>query len=186
MAVWNELMDIRTSIERSFSQASTGYDDHAAVQRRIGIDLIRRLQNAKAQSAADSLEPGGQSGDRVDSDQVILDAGCGTGHFLPILHALSGLVSKVRCIALDRSPGMLTMMQARHDNAATVPLRGDLESLPLASNSIDLIFSNLAMQWLDDPSDWLTEAARVLKPGGWLAATTLTAGTLEQISLASF
>jgi malonyl-CoA O-methyltransferase len=61
-----------------------------------------------------------------------------------------------------------------------LPLCGDLEALPLAAASIDLVWSSLALQWCD-PHRAFAEFARVLRPGGaaWLA--TLGPGTLREL-----
>lgn len=73
--------------------------------------------------------------------------------------------------ALDLSPPML--VQARQKDAADHYLAGDIESLPLATATFDLAWSNLAVQWCGNLSTALRELYRVVRPGGVVAFTTL-------------
>lgn len=78
--------------------------------------------------------------------------------------------------ALDLSPPML--VQARQKDAADHYLAGDIESLPLATATFDLAWSNLAVQWCGNLSTALRELYRVVRPGGVVAFTTLVQGSL--------
>jgi malonyl-CoA O-methyltransferase len=60
-------------------------------------------------------------------------------------------------------------------------LRGDAERLPLQSASCDLLFSSLALQWCANFAAVLSEAGRVLRPGGVLAFSSLCVGTLQEL-----
>jgi malonyl-CoA O-methyltransferase len=60
-------------------------------------------------------------------------------------------------------------------------LCADMERLPLATQSIDMIVSNLALQWLDDLSAVFTEFQRVLKPDGVLLFATFGPDTLLEL-----
>jgi malonyl-CoA O-methyltransferase len=60
-------------------------------------------------------------------------------------------------------------------------LVADAESLPLASDSIDLVFSSLAVQWCARPEHLFAELARVLRPGGRSVFTTLGPQTLYEL-----
>jgi malonyl-CoA O-methyltransferase len=63
-------------------------------------------------------------------------------------------------------------------------LCGDAESLPLADNSVDLMFSSLAIQWCENSAQLFAEVRRVLKPGGKFYVSTLGPGTLHELRLA--
>jgi malonyl-CoA O-methyltransferase len=66
-------------------------------------------------------------------------------------------------------------------------LRGlcaDAEQLPLADASVDVIFSNLALQWCEDLPGAMCEIARVLVRGGCAAICTLGADTLWELRAA--
>ena len=56
----------------------------------------------------------------------------------------------------------------------------DAERLPLAAGSLDLVFSNLALQWCR-PEAVFSEAARVLRPGGLLIFSTFGPDTLKEL-----
>ncbi len=98
----------------------------------------------------------------LDPAAIVADLGCGTGRTSA---ALSPFVAQV--VAVDASPEMLGAARARlaaHDN---VDLReGTLESLPLATASVDVALLVLVLHHVSDPSRILAEAARVVRPGG--------------------
>jgi malonyl-CoA O-methyltransferase len=60
-------------------------------------------------------------------------------------------------------------------------LVGDAEAIPLATASVDLIFSSLAVQWCQQPQQLFAELARVLKPGGRCVFTSLGPDTLCEL-----
>ncbi|AQT12475.1 malonyl-CoA O-methyltransferase [Pseudomonas protegens] len=147
----------KRQVAASFSRAAASYDSVAELQRAVGQQLLSRLPPG--------LEP-----------RCWLDLGCGTGHFSRVLgqrfRAAQGL-------ALDIAEGMLN--HARPLGGADHFIAGDAERLPLQGDSCQLIFSSLAVQWCDDFSAVLSEAMRVLKPGGVLAFASLCVGTLQEL-----
>ena len=103
-----------------------------------------------------------------------LDLGCGTGFFLS---ALAGRCQQLH--GLDLAPGMLAQAALRGSGARLVC--GDAEALPFADQSLDWVFSSLALQWCERPAQAFAEIHRVLKPGGQLLFSTLLAGSLWQL-----
>lgn len=152
----NELPDKRL-VAASFSRAAASYDAVAELQRAVGDALITQL-------------PGG-----LQSEQW-LDLGCGTGHFLRVL---ASRFPAGNGVALDIAEGMLR--HARPQGGASAFVAGDAECLPLRDASFDLVFSSLALQWCDDFAAVLSEAKRVLRPGGVLAFSSLCTGTLQEL-----
>jgi malonyl-CoA O-methyltransferase len=61
---------------------------------------------------------------------------------------------------------------------------GDLERLPLAASSVNLLWSNLALQWCDDLPAAFAEFQRVLAPGGLLMFSTFGPDTLRELKRA--
>lgn len=145
-------------VARAFSAAAQQYDSEAVLQREVGHTLL-------------SLLP---------ADLLVhnwLDLGCGTGYFC---RQLQQRFVQAAGIGLDIAPGML--QQARAVRPGTHYLCGDAVALPLASESQDLIFSSLALQWCSDFAAVLSEVRRALKPGGVLAFSSLATGTLQELN----
>jgi malonyl-CoA O-methyltransferase len=179
----------RQGIRNAFDRAAAHYDEAAHIQREICSRL-------SAFAMALDLEPA------LRSDGPVLDAGCGTGFGFAELDRLCPGASR---IALDLAPSMLKQAGRRHARAraasnpaepaacadaaracaanrasAWLAVCGDLEHLPLARDSIALIWSSLAIQWCD-PGRALAECARVLAPGGVALVATLGPRTLWEL-----
>ncbi|HEC12859.1 MAG TPA: malonyl-[acyl-carrier protein] O-methyltransferase BioC [Acidiferrobacteraceae bacterium] len=159
------LVDALANIEkaqarRAFSQAASRYDDVAVLHQEIGRRMLERLDEIK-------LRP-----------QQIVDAGCGTGYCLP---GLGQRYDRAPIVAMDFALPMLGQA-ARHRNRRSKIqlLAGDLEAMPIADNSVDLLFSNLALQWCR-PDRVFAQFSRVLKPGGLLLFTTFGPDTLIEL-----
>ncbi|UAY97928.1 malonyl-ACP O-methyltransferase BioC [Dickeya dadantii] len=147
----------KQAIARAFGRAAGYYDRFAALQRESGEQLMTLVGN--------------------HAGSEVLDAGCGTGYFSARWQASGKQVT-----ALDLSTEMLAI--ARQRQAATRYLQGDIEHLPLADGSVDISFSNMAMQWCDDFDAGLAELYRVTRPGGAIAICTLAEGTLAELDTA--
>jgi ubiquinone/menaquinone biosynthesis C-methylase UbiE len=92
----------------------------------------------------------------------ILEAGCGTGHWLAAMHAPGRDL-----YGLDPSIGMLIQARRRH-----VPLhlvQGHARRLPFPSESFDLVYCVNALHHFHDPPAFVGQAYRLLRPGGALA-----------------
>ncbi|WP_438970011.1 malonyl-ACP O-methyltransferase BioC [Methylophaga sp.] len=157
-------------VAQSFAAAAGQYDDVAVLQRQTADELLDRLSLMK-------IKP-----------RKILDLGAGTGRNLALLHQR---YPDAQLIAMDIAPGMLNQAKKRfrHDlglkrllpkNKPLQTITGDAESLPLADNSIDLVFANLALQWCD-PRQSFHEIQRVLKADGLLMFTSLGPDTLTEL-----
>ena len=154
----------------SFSRSAAEYDSVAVLQRQTGDELLDRLSLLK------------------NAPKTILDLGAGTGRQTAML---ATRYPKSQLIALDISPTMLQYARTQHQaalglsrllpkNKRTRYLSGDAESLPLADNSIDLVYANLCLQWCD-PRRCFNEIQRVLRPDGVLMFTTLGPDTLTEL-----
>jgi ubiquinone/menaquinone biosynthesis C-methylase UbiE/DNA-binding transcriptional ArsR family regulator len=100
----------------------------------------------------------------IDDRWVVGDLGAGTG---AVAEALALVVDRV--IAVDNSPAMLAAARRRLGAFPHVELRrGDLEQLPIESETLDAATLVLVLPYLAQPERVLQEAARVLKPDGRL------------------
>ena len=147
----------KRQVAASFSRAAESYDAVAELQRNVGTQLLARLPT--------SLQP-----------RRWLDLGCGTGYFT---RALAERFAQGEGLAVDIAEGMLR--HARPQGGAAHFIAGDAEALPLQSDSVELLFSSLALQWCADFPRVLSEAQRVLRPGGVLAFSSLCVGTLQEL-----
>jgi len=103
----------------------------------------------------------------------VLDVGCGSGLTL-VLAAGRGAVSS----GLDISPGLLGLARDRLPQA---DLReGDMESLPFGDAAFDAVTGVNAFQFAGDPRRALGEAARVVRPGGYVVASLFAAPERSQ------
>lgn len=94
-----------------------------------------------------------------------LDAGCGTGALTAVVAAR---YRPSAVVALDRSAGFVA--SARDTLPAAVCCVGDALSLPLRDGTCDAAVSGLALNFLPGPEAAVAEAARVVRPGGLVAA----------------
>jgi ArsR family transcriptional regulator len=100
----------------------------------------------------------------ADPAWTVADLGCGTG-------ALSAAIAPfvLRVVGVDQSEDMLHAARRRTAGAPNVELRqGALEALPLEDKSCDAALLVLALGWVEDPAQVLSEAARIVRPGGRL------------------
>lgn len=144
-------------IAASFSRAAASYDSVAALQRRVGERLLAQLPVSSA-------------------PRDWLDLGCGTGYFSRLL---AQRFPGAQGVALDIAEGML--LHARREGGAQRFVVADAEHLPLRDQCLDLLFSSLALQWCADFGQVLSEAQRVLRPGGLLLFSSLCSGTLAEL-----
>ena len=165
-----ETLPNKQLVARSFGQAAAHYDEVAVLQRQTGDELLERLSLV-------TLQP-----DRI------LDLGAGTGRNLTLL---AQRYPKAEIVAIDLAKEMLQQARAHYrqqqgfkywlpNTSKPHYLLGDAEHLPLADNSVDLVFANLTLQWCD-PRNSFAEVQRVLRPDGLLMFTSLGPDTLTEL-----
>jgi len=161
----------KVRVRASFDRAAKTYDAAAVLQAEVRKRMLDRLDLVKI------------------SPSVILDAGCGTGH---ASRALSQRFKQAQLISLDIAMGMLKLTTAQDSKVKRLlgmskqaEVCGDIEQLPLASSTVDLLWSNLAMQWCNDLDAAFSEAHRVMRPEGLLMFSTFGPDTLKELRAAA-
>lgn len=111
--------------------------------------------------------------------KTVVDLGCGTGSAGP---ALARRFRRARVIGMDLSRGMLAQLARKKSwRSKVAAVQADARALPLADVSVDVVFANLLLPWVDDPADLFREAARVLKKGGLMLFSTLGPDSLLEL-----
>lgn len=88
-------------------------------------------------------------------------------------------------VALDFSVSMLRTGRRSFLGRNPFRLGADVERLPLAAGTFELVWSNMALHWLADPLPALKEFARVLAPEGLLMFSTLGPDSLKELRAAA-
>lgn len=155
-------------VRRAFSRASDSYEAAAALQREVESRLLESL---------DYLE------DRAPD--TVLDLGCGPGHAAA---AMRRRWLKARIVAMDLALPMLRQARTRSGwNPLQKPIdriNADARALPLAEASVDVLFCNLCLQWVEDLGAAFAGFRRALRPGGLLLCSTFGPDTLQELRAA--
>ena len=156
----NQGVCLTTQIASQFTRAATSYDSLAIVQKVIADDLLEVLTKRRFER--------------------LLDVGCGTGR---VTQQLSERAEQV--IGLDLSMGMLRFAQTQPPMSPLSNitwLNADADQLPLASDSIDGVFSSMALQWSQNLSACYQELFRVCRPNARVVLAIMSHGSLFELA----
>jgi trans-aconitate 2-methyltransferase len=110
----------------------------------------------------------------LDGDEVVLDAGCGSGR---VTAELVRRVPRGRVYGVDVAPSMVAHASARLGASATILLQ-DLQALSLPE-PVDVIFSNATFHWIEDHDALFAALRRGMSQGGRLVAQCGGVGNIE-------
>jgi len=188
------------------SQSSTPAERSSAP---IDLRRVRQLFSSPARVAESGFlrrEIAGRMFERLEliklAPALVLDAGCGDGADLPVLRQRFGAA---RLLGIDASVEMLEAARASQNAAQSSMNRllqrwlpkttagagigaelacGNFAQLPLAADSADLIWSNLALHWHPQPHQVFTEWRRVLRIDGLLMFSCFGPDTFRELRAA--
>ena len=165
----NKLLDIaeidRNAMRLAFEKAASSYDAVAVLQQEVANRLVERMEFM-------SMKP-----------RCILDAGSGTGF---VSQLLAERFPKAKITALDLAFNMLKQAKSKRTfkqrwNKQFRYVNAEVESLPFADASVELIISGLTLQWCQDLPKVFKEFRRVLAPGGLLLFSSFGPDTLKEL-----
>jgi len=151
----------KKAIAKSFGKAASHYDSVAHFQRWVGDQLLTKIS--------------------VRNVNTVVDLGCGTGFYMP---ALQSQFPDASVYGLDLSEDMVLFAKGLRNKASLNWLVGDAESLPFKTGSVDVIFSNLSVQWCGSLESLFLEISRVLSKDGVFVFSSLVDGSLSELKQA--
>jgi malonyl-CoA O-methyltransferase len=154
----NQTTEQRQRIRGAFSRAADHYDEVAVLQQEVARRLLDRLALVR-------IHP-----------QRVADLGTGTGQ------CAAGLLERypqAGLVGVDFALPMLGVAAGR--TPQLMPVAADIEQLPLAGGSVDLLLSSLTLQWCNSHGKLFRELLRVAAPGALLMFTTFGPDTLTEL-----
>ena len=158
-ALLSGIITDKSLVKRRFSSSRRSYESAASVQDDIAVRL------------ADMLPPD-------IPDGAILEIGCGTGNSTRRLMEKTGAPDSRHSLQLwDLDiPSTLSF-----PGVSTCELDAESAVFTLPDSSLAMIYSASTLQWFNSLRSFLSQARRVLKPGGVLAFSTFGPQTMRQV-----
>ncbi len=147
----------KSKVRRSFDASANSYDEFSSLQRQVSVDLLAKIN-------ADFV------------DVIVVDVGCGTGYLIEQL--IHGFDCR-QLIAVDISFSMLQVARKKFNNVQYICV--DAEWLPLQKKSVDIVVSNLALQWCQNLIQVFNGFHQILKPQAQLYFSTFGPSTLQEL-----
>lgn len=155
----------RQAMRAAFEKAASSYDAVAVLQQEVANRLVDRMDVMAMKPVS------------------ILDAGSGTGF---VSQLLAERFPKAKITALDLAHNMLKHAKSKRSfkqrwNKQFNYVNAEVENLPFADASVELVISGLTLQWCQDLPKVFKEFKRVLAPGGLLLFSSFGPDTLKEL-----
>ncbi len=148
-------------VRRRFDRAASDFDAFDFVHTVTRSGLLARLEPI------------------VIEAKTVVDLGCATGS---TCKPLAKRFRRAHIIALDLSANMLHQVRRRQSWLAKYSLlHANAAAIPLADHSVDIIFANQLLPWIDDSAMLFTEVARVLRQNGLFVFASLGPDSLSEL-----
>ena len=154
-------------VRRAFSRSARSYDAAAALQHEVEARLLESLDYLEDPKLA--RKP----------PRVVVDLGAGPGRASA---AMRKRWPRARVVALDLALPMLREAKSRSGWWRPFDrVCADVRALPFAEGSVDVLFSSLCLQWIEDLPAVFAGFRRVLRPEGVLLVSTFGPDTLYEL-----
>jgi len=148
-------------VQRRFDRAASRFDSADFVHSVTRDGLLRRLQPM-------AIAP-----------RTVIDLGSATGAGTRLL---ARRFRRAHIIATDLSRSMLELSASKRSwFSRTSAIQARADALPFADQSVDVVFANMLLPWLDDPARPFAEITRVLRKDGLFAFATLGPDSLDEL-----
>lgn len=157
----NDMYD-RRALQRDFDTAAESYDEVAVLQREVADRLAQRLDMIRMQP------------------RRLLDLGSGSGAGAALLRRR---YRQAEIIQVDLAHAMLRRARKRAPRWFSRQrfVQADARALPLVAGSIDMAYSNLMLQWLEQPQAVFSELRRCMRTGGLFIFSSFGPDTLHEL-----
>ena len=149
----------KAAVASRFNRSAHTYDDHCRVQRLMAGRLVARL-------------------DGTPEPRRILELGCGTGY---LTRLLAKVYPEAEIQALDFAARMVEVARDRIGSPLVEFRVADAETAAFPEGFFDLIISNAAIQWFDNPAGTLAGLVSALRPGGRMLHATFGPDTFCEL-----
>jgi trans-aconitate 2-methyltransferase len=137
------------------------YDRLSTPMEQLGREVMERLE--------------------LRGDEMILDAGCGSGRLTQLLLER---VPNGRVVGVDASASMIEAARERLGDGADLRV-ADLVGLDLGEETVDVVFSTATFHWIADHGALFASLRGALRPGGRLVAQCGGAGNIAAVHAAA-